>query len=293
VSARQLLPVTAVLLRASASFPADVEIFGGLGFFQPAFDTVYDASYVPSKVTGINQLFGTLDRRSSARQLLSLQGESGAAFGLGVNVYPHRVLGFQFLLDSAHLDVTGENPPHEVDLVWDSINFPSPEHVVREASFSFEAPDTAGRFDELALSFNLTARFGGSSPVSGSVSSGLTVFRFDAEAESVSAMAGWLGGHAVLFTELYRMSYTTGPRTALGFNAGGSVDVALGTHAAIFADGRFFWAPATEADVALTEVLSNSVPAIAVSDIDDYLEPPPMSIDPGFFRILIGVKVRP
>jgi hypothetical protein len=39
------------------------------------------------------------DPRSEARQFLALQGKTSAGLGFGVNVYPHRVLGFQFLLD--------------------------------------------------------------------------------------------------------------------------------------------------------------------------------------------------
>ncbi len=272
---------------------ADVEIFGGLGIYWPALDTVYDASYVPSKVSSIDQLFVTPDPRSEARQFLSLQGQRSAGIGLGVNVYPHRVVGFQFLFDRSSLDVAGENENKEVDLVWDSIAFPSPDPVVREASLSLETPDTEGTLDELALSFNLVARFGEGRPVSGSVSSGLTYFRFDLEAQSLSALAGYLGGHAVLFNDVYEMAYSTETADAFGFNVGGSVDIALGSHAAIVADGRLFWAPAPSAPVTLTEIVSQNISTVPVSQIDEFLDLPPMSIEPGFFRILVGVKVRP
>jgi hypothetical protein len=278
---------------ALSGAPTDVEIFGGLGIFRPALDTEYDASYVPSEVTGIRQLFVTPDPRSEARQFLTLRGETEAGLGLGINLYPHRVLGFQFLLDRGSLDVAGENGPHEVDLVWDTLDFPSSDPVTREASFSFEATDTEGRLDELALSFNLAARFGASSPVSGSVSSGLTYFRFDVEAQRLGAFAGWLGGHAVLFTQLYEMSYATSTTDCLGFNLGGNVDFALGPHAAIFVDGRLLWAPRTEAEVILTDIVSENGPTVPVSQIESYLDLPPISIDPSFFRILFGVKLRP
>lgn len=277
---------------AASAAPSDVEIFGGLGFFRPALDTPYDASYFPSRVTGINQLFVTPDPRSDARQLLVLQGKTSPGLGFGVNVYPHRVLGFQFLLDRTSIDVVGENGSHEVDLVWDSINFPSPDPVVRESSFSFVAPGTEGRLGELALSFNLTARFGAPGAVSGCVSSGLTYFRFDGEAERLGALAGWLGGHAVLFTELFEMAYSTATAGALGFNVGGNADFALGSRAAIFVDVRLLWAPRTEAEVTLTEVVSENVVSVPVSQIDRYLGLPPISIDPGFFRVLLGVKFR-
>ena len=283
-----------VLFSAAAVFgaPTDTEIFGGLGFWRPSLDTSYDASYVPSRVGGINQLFVIPDPRSEARQLLALQGKTSPGLGFGVNVYPHRVLGFQFLLDRASVDIVGENGPHEVDLVWDSINFPSPDPVVREASLSIDASDTEGRLDELALSFNLTARFGAPGAISGSVSSGLTYFRFHGEAERIGALAGSLGGHAVLFTELFEMSYSTATADALGLNVGGNVDFSLGSHGAVFVDGRFFWAPRTEAAVRLTEIVSANVGTVPLSQIEDYLALPPMAIDPGSFRVLFGVKFR-
>lgn len=291
---RYLFLLIGLLCLPAFGFAAtDVEIFGGLGVFWPALDTTYDASYVPSKVGGINQLFVTPDPRSEARQFLALQGKTSPGPGFGLNVYPHRVLGFQFLFDWTRFDIAGENSPHEVDLVWDSINFPNPDPVVREAAFSFEAPDTDGRLDELALSFNLAARFGSGGAVSGSASFGLTYFRFDAEAERLASFAGYLGGHAVLFTDLYEMSYSTATADVLGFNAGGGVDFALGSHAAVFVDGRLFWGPRTEAEVSLDEIVSNSIPTVTVSSIDSYLGLPPLSIDPSFFRILFGVKFRP
>jgi hypothetical protein len=281
------------LLFAPAVSAADVEIFGGLGFYWPSLDTIYDASYVPSKVSSIDQLFVTPDPRSDARQLLTLSGERGEGLGLGINVYPHRVVGFQFLLDRVKVNVAGVNAPQDVHLVWDSIAFPSPDPVVREADFSVDSPDTEGTLDELALSFNLVARFGVGRPVSGSVSSGVTYYRFDLEAQPLSAVAGYLGGHAVLFNDTYRMSYATESTDAFGFNVGGSVDFALGSHAAVFVDGRLLWAPDTEAPVSLTELVSNTINIVPVSQIDGYLDLPPISIDPGFFRILVGVKVRP
>jgi hypothetical protein len=281
------------LLVAGPVSASDVEVFGGLGLYWPELDTLYDASYVPSRVSGITTLFENPDPRSQAHQFLSLQGNRGTGIGLGLNVFPHRVVGFQFLFDRTKADIVGENEPQQIDLVWDSINFPNPDPVVREATLTIPATDTEGSLNELALSFNVVARFGAGKAVSGSVSSGLTYFRFDVEAESLTAAASWLGGHAVLFTEYYPMAYETATTDTFGFNVGGTVDFAVGTHAAIFVDGRLLWAPSTEAPLTLTEVLSTPIPIVPVSQIDAFLDLPPMSIDPAFFRILFGVKVRP
>ncbi len=187
---------------------------------------------------------------------------------------------------------SGASPPHEVDLVWDSINFPSSERVVRTASFSFEAPPAAGRMEELTLSFNAVARWKFGSVVSGSVSGGLSYFRLRAEDLEVGALAGWLGGHAVLFTELYQMSLATETADTLGFDLGGDVSVALGPKVAVFADGRYFYGPKTGAPIHLGSFASDNVVTVPIDRVETFLALPPVELDPRYFRLLFGVKWR-
>lgn len=293
----RLLPV--VLLISSSSVGAttawagtDVELFGGILVFAPRLDQSYDASYTPSRVLGITQLFEEPDLRSRAMQSLSLAGKTGTGFGLGISVYPHRVVGFQFLIDRAHGEISGASSPHRVDLVWDSINFPSSEPVVRTASFSFDAPPTAGRMEETTLSFNAVARWQSGSVVSGSVSGGLSYFRVRAEDLEVGALAGWLGGHAVLFSELYQMSLATETADTIGFDLGGDVSFSLGPKIAAFADGRFFYGSKTGAPVHLESFVSENVVSVPLETIEGFLALPPLDLDPRYFRLLFGVKLR-
>ncbi|HSF16245.1 MAG TPA: hypothetical protein VLK65_11900 [Vicinamibacteria bacterium] len=288
------LPLAFLFILGCVEFAraTDVEIFGGLAFWSPALDTRYDASYTPSRVLGINQLFTDPDPRSSARQLLTLQGDTGVGFGLGVNVLPHSVLGFQFLLDRARVDIVGENPPHEVNVTYDTIAFPNPDPIVSSAHFRFEWPDTQGTLEETTLSFNLATRFGTGRVVSGSVSGGLSYFRFHVEAERIGAHAAWLGGHAVLFSELHEMTYSTSVTDALGFNVGGQLDVGLGSHVAVFADGRFLKAPETASAVGLDEHLSADIVTVPLQQIEAFLALPPLEIDPSYVRLLFGLKLK-
>jgi hypothetical protein len=267
-----------------------VELFGGLAVWFPSLETTYDASYTPSRVGGIGQLFDLPDPRSRANQELSLQGETSLGFGAGLNVYPHEILGFQFLIDRARVGVDGENPPHTVELTYDTIAFPSSDRVVRTTSFAFDSPDTVGSLSQTSVSFNATARFGRSGIVGGSFSGGLTYFRLRVEADRIGAHAAWLGGHAVLFSELYEASITTGTAEAFGFNLGGQVDLYLGSRVALFLDARLFLAPETEVEVALNELVSTNVVTVPLSRIDTFLDLPPLAVDPSFLRVLFGVK---
>jgi len=162
--------VACLVVSATQAHAADVEIFGGLSFWFPRFDTSYDASYTPSRVVSINQIFTDPDARSSASQRLTLQGETGPGFGWGVNVFPHPVLGAQFLFDRGAVDVVGENPSHVVDLTYDTIAFPNPDPIVATTTHRFTPNDTEGRLEETTLSFNLAARFGSGGVVTGMVS---------------------------------------------------------------------------------------------------------------------------
>jgi hypothetical protein len=67
--------------------PPDFEIFGGLGVWQPSLDGLYDASYTPSRVVGIGQLFQEPDSRSRGTQSLALQGGTGPGISAGFNVF--------------------------------------------------------------------------------------------------------------------------------------------------------------------------------------------------------------
>jgi hypothetical protein len=212
---------------------------------------------------------------------------------LGLSVYPHSVVGFQFLFDRARVDIEGENPPQQVDLTYDTIDFPQPTPVTREIHYTLDAPDTEGTLDEMAFSFNASARFGAGRPVGGSVSGGLSYYRIHGEAESLAALAAWLGGHAVVFYENYEMSYVLPDTGVIGFNLGGAIDAALGPHAAFFADVRIFVAPKTDVTVDLEEFVSDNVVTVPLERVEDYLSLPPMSVDPGYFRVLFGVKWKP
>jgi len=74
-----------------------VELFGGASAWRPTLDATYDASYTPSRVRGINDLFRDPDSRSRARQLLTLRGDVGAGLGLGANVFLTPAVGLQIL----------------------------------------------------------------------------------------------------------------------------------------------------------------------------------------------------
>lgn len=280
---------------AAAPLPrdTDVEIFGGASALSLLMKKTYDASYTPSRIGGLHQDFEAPDPRSRASQTISLNGDSGRGGAMGITVYPHRVLGVELLFDRSTSDLSGTNPPHTVDLVWDTIAFPAGGAIVARASLSYDVPETAARLKTTIWSLNGVARFNHGARVSGKASIGASYFRSRIEDLGVSALGGSLGGHAVLNLVLYEMSLTSDTANTVGINFGGSLDVSLGSRWAIFVDGRFFWAPLTKASAHLSSFVKEPVYDTPLDKIDRYLALRDIDVDARNVRLLVGLKWRP
>lgn len=278
---------------ATAASDTDWEVFLGFSGISSLMNRTYDAPYTPSKVGSISQLFEIPDSRSRARQSVAMQGDKGSGIGFGLAVYPHRTFGLELLVDRSGADLSGGNAPHTVDLVWDSISFPSSDPVVRRGSFSFDAPATAARLRMLTMSLNLAARWKTGERLSGSASIGASYFRLHAEELQLGAMAGWLGGHAVLFSQLVETSASTATESALGFNVGVDVAVDLGSGLSLFADGRLFLAPDVSAIPRLDRFIDDTSMGIPITQVERSLALPPVTLDPRHLRVLVGIKWRP
>lgn len=269
-----------------------VELFGGVSFWRPALDDVYDAGYVPSRVRGIHDLFREPDPRSQARQLLALRGQTGPGLGLGANLFLTPALGLQLLLDRASVTVSGTNGTHDVDLTYDTIAFPSPEPIVARSQYSFDLPPTVGRLRETTFSVNAIARFGAARRLSGNVSGGLSYFRVDLAAAEVQAFTAWLGGHAVVFSELYELAVRTTPSSQVGFNVGGGATLSVGPRLGLLIDGRYFGAAAKNAPLRLDTVRSTNVIEVPIDQIQRFLALPHLDIEPGYVRLLVGLTLK-
>jgi hypothetical protein len=279
-----------VATAAGRSWAQDIEVFGGGSVWVPSQDSVYDLLYTPSRVSGIDQLFEEPDPRSRARQSLTLDADRDVTVGFGLSVYPHGVWGIQVLVDYAEMTLGGENQPHQVHLTWTTADFPLPDPVERSVDFLIDWPDTEGALEEIALSINGAARAGAGRRVRGSVSGGLTYFRVQGTAQRLGAFGAWLGGHGVIFSELYEIAFVMDPASGFGGNAGGTLDVSLADHVAAFADLRIFLASDTETSVEFDEIVSANVVTVPLERLQTYLAPRPIEIDPGFTRLLAGVK---
>ena len=292
---RRILPIILMLLAGTttSAHGLDIEVFGGVSLWVPTQDAVHDATYIPARVSGINTLFEDPDPRSIARQSLAVDTTRGLAAGLGVNLCGNGRWGFQFLADIASLDLEGENAPHEVTLTYTTVNFPFSDLVDRTRDLSFRVPDTSGTLNEKVFSVNGIVRVVKDGPVVVNVSAGVSCFRFDGDIAQLGAFAAWMGGHAVLFSDLYEIGVTVPSTNSVGFNIGWDVAFPLGERLALFGDVRIFGGGETETELVFDRVLSENVVQSPLADIEAFLDLAPLRLDPGFTRVLAGLRWRP
>lgn len=262
-----------------------VEVRAAVGIFLPSLDTSYDSIYSPP--------FSGQTISSSATQTLSLTAARKAGLSLCFAYLPRERIGIQVLVDTFDTSIKGESSRHEVEL--DYIARQPPDYVPREfrTESARDWPDPEGNLKNVAFSGNLLLATRGER-VRGAFSGGLSIFRTQATVRSLAYTSFWEGGHSVLFSETYELEFEVEPLTQLGLNFGGELSIALGPRVSLSIDGRYFYAPSKTANVRLTDIIN--IDEIILRDpietVEKQMDPAPIEIDPSFFRLGFGLKLR-
>ena len=104
-------------------------------------------------------------------------------------------------------------------------------------------PNTSGSLTQAALAFNAVARIGRPDRLSVTISGGPTYYRLSGDVQPLGFTTFPLGGHSVLFQDDYRLALALEPSHALGWDAGGDFNAAVGRRAAIIMGYRYFAGP--------------------------------------------------
>jgi hypothetical protein len=293
---RLVLPFTTVLahlfiasIAAAQPLPplGRAELFGRLTFLFPQVDTTLTTSYAPEL------RFGTVTS-SSAGQTLQITGENGVGFEAGAALFFTESAGVQVLFGSDRFDLTGTNGPYTTHL--DYISRQPPDNAPRSVVIDNQKdwPDTEGQLKQRDLSFNLVGRWRMGGRAVGQVSGGLTYFRVEGVVSPVGYTVYHLGGHSVLFPEEYELELAVEPSHGWGFNAGGTLDIGLGRHAALTADVRYLGGQSIAAPTTVAQILNQDEIVLLdeIASIQEGLQPPAVEIQPNRLRAGVGIKVR-
>jgi len=180
--------------------PARAEIWGAWAIAMPISNGRLDVAYEPPMRLGGTPV------ESRASQTLNVDAGAGYGVDLGVNLFPHPVVGVQVALTATSADVSGANGEYDTYLRY--ISMPPPDCQPRENTYEQSAPwGTHDRHARVPFARHrwrgAVARAAGR--VGGTLAGGLDIDWFTGELESVGYTQFILGGHSTLFSVTHRV----------------------------------------------------------------------------------------
>ena len=273
---RFLLGVLVTSLSAASASAATLEIAGYGGLTLPFYEQTFTVSLVPP----VNPASGVTIKQERP---LSLNAKSGLILAGGATVYFGGALGIEARYDSATVDITSEPPLYSVTLLKPLPNL----------HFTLEPAATIITVSSLTpVSLNLKLRTPG--PLRFFLSGGVSYLpdfqlavrqTLDVSVAGVSLPPG---------VNLGSLSATAVSRPEdaeakhLGGNAGLGLQIKLGDHVALVAEGRVFYFPKQ----VLTWKVSQqggfvTVPPEVLTALEQQLVP--ISFNPAYFHLVGGI----
>jgi hypothetical protein len=281
----RLLTVAAALLCLTgwAAAQPHAELIMGFGGYFPSWkDSSYTHAYSP------RFLYGT-PAVTSGLQTLSLSAASIAGGSVGAAaVFGHFGVSLTYLAFSP--DVTGTTSSDAVSISYTSYPPPSYEPTPVTAAQAIPMADPSGELHERTVSLNGFYRVVLPSWFSLDLSAGLTWFAIDGEIGTLDYWKFWLGGHSVLFSQQYALVMSVDTLNRIGGNLGATLNVHIGTNAALWIEARYHLAAAGEAALSFSPVED----ATALAEFDpetDIIPAGKLMIDPGFLRLGAGFRI--
>jgi hypothetical protein len=269
----------------SAEPPSAWRMIVGASLVRPPFATTYRSSYSPP--------FEGVPHTGAATQAMPLDAGTGQGGLLGIE----RALGRHVSLQlSAHLGEAGlSGAPGRYDLSLRYTSRPPPSNEPVEVSLrrSEARPEADGRLRTLALALDVVAWTEVGSRGRLGVSVGPAWLRTKGRAASLVYTSYFLGGHSVLFSQDYLVSFEY-PASALGLDAGAFAEVELGGRIGLRLDLHYDWGGARDAAVTLREIVNADevIRSADLADVERGLAPAPARVDPSFFRAALALVYR-
>jgi hypothetical protein len=234
------------------------------------------------------------DFTSDASQTISTKaGRLAVGFTAGMNVFASRHLGVQLAVDRTSFSMAGPSGAYDVTLRYVSRLPPNDQPQPVDIHQVTAWPDSTGSLTQVAVGLNAVVRMTPSDRIALEIAGGPALFRFTGDLQPIAYTAFHLGGHAVLFEDVYRLGASFEPAYALGFNAAVSVDVAIARHTAITFGYRYFGGPDVDVAVNPTTILNAGEIGIQqpIPDIRSQLSLKPIRVSIASSRLTAGFKI--
>lgn len=278
----------AALAQARHGDDAAVEIWGAMAAALAGPTGTVVSDYSPPLLLDGN------DFTSRGAQTLTIDTMRAPGVTGGVNVFPLAHFGIQVLVDRASFGVSGTNTPYVYTLTY--VSRQPPDNVPQTFTIGDTVawPDTSGSVTQLSMALNAVARIGSPSGFNVTLSGGPTIAWLTGTAEPLGYTAFNMGGHAVLFSNQYRLAMEIDRAHAFGFDAGGEFNAPVGRHLAVVVGYRYFDGGDVDVTATAKQILNPDVIGLSQSldDIASRIAPVHGRLSTSGSRALVGLKVR-
>ena len=277
---------------AQATGPADparAEIWGAWAIAMPISSGRLEVAYKPPMRLGGTPL------ESRASHTLNVDAGAGYGVDLGVNLFPHPVVGVQVALTATSADVSGANGEYDTYLRY--ISMPPPDYQPRENTYEQSAPwgPTTGTLGYRSLVIGGVVRWrAAAGRVGGTLAGGLDIDWFTGELESVGYTQFILGGHSTLFSVTHRVRVRPSKgEPAIGPYIGGDVHVALTERFAVVAGVRVRLTSGRTVPIEVVDLVDpdESTWEPELPDVAAVLDGQPLELPGARWRTAVGVKL--
>jgi hypothetical protein len=248
--------------------------------------TTYEHSFAPV-------LRAQPEATGAANHHLALGAEGDPAWRVGLRRLLGSRLGLQFLFGKADAELGGVSSAYQVGIEYTSVQ--PPDYVPRPETFtsSMPWPDPRGDLEAGFVCVNALLRVENPRRVRFALSGGPTLLSFEADFTSLGYQTFWLGGHGVLFTEIYEIRVAADRTRRLGANLGAEIDFRFGERWAVLAEVRFFLSPSIDVELRAAEIVNRDqvIRALSIEEIEPHLNLSRLELDPSFSTFSIGLRV--
>jgi hypothetical protein len=224
---------------------------------------------------------------------LALEGHGDTVWRLGLRRMLNSRHGVQLLLGRADAQLSGVSSLYQVGIAYTSVQ--PPDYIPRPETFasSMPWPDPEGDLETDFICVNALIRVGNPRRVRLALSGGPTLFSLEADFSTLGYQTFWLGGHGVLFTEIYEIRVETDRTRRLGANLGAEIDFRLGDRWAAFGEVRFFFSSPIDVELRAEEIVNRDlvISELSLDEIEPHLNLSRLELDPSFSTLSIGVRV--
>lgn len=235
----------------------EIEFFGNLNF--PAFEGKYSYIYSPP--------FSPGSYSSSSELSLSYKSKNKNGFGAGINYFFTENVGVRLEANYYRAFLKGESSKYNIYLQYVSMQPPSytPRLFSYQTSLDWEPTD--GDFTQFNASINLIYRVKIEYGMSFDILSGISYEISKLDLRSLGYTKFWLGGHSVLFSETYKIEFSSGSIKDFGLVGGGTLNLPLIKNFDLSFGLRYYYFPTRFASI---ELRNQSNKDETVKDLETY-----------------------